>query len=285
MADENGLDRKGTATTIGKAVKGAAAGAANAAKGVMKKGWEDYPEESGGKAGQVLYGCGDGVSEEAPYYNRLRGDLANSYYWTGGFWKDYFFFVANWHPLIGMLACHPNHPWTKASRLAMFLISLSITMVPSAAIGASYPEKGQMFTLRTPMIIAFVTIPDIIIGVILYQLSIAGSRCPNTCGCCWEMIKKCFFVYVIIIALASAGISYVILDSSDTNWNALFVPLIEGRMYSFVTWFPMWLVLPCQLGFIDLWCFERWMSRRGEKKESGEANANGQQGAVDGIPL
>jgi len=263
---------------IGKAAGKAVAGASTAAKAASRRinqGWDDYPEESGGKGGQVLYGCGDGVPKDATYINRLKSDLANSYYWTGGFCQDYFFFVANWHPLVGIFACHPNHPWSKFERLEMFLISLAITMVPSAAIGAHFRNDGDsMFRMRTPLIIAFVTVPDIVFGVILYQLAIADSRCPNLCGCCLDLIKKCTIVWVAIFALAATGISYFILNSAKVSWAALFVPLCEGRLISFLTWFPVWLILPCQLGYLSLWCSER--------KAAEKAAAASEQGAKAG---
>merc|ERR1719464_2229664 len=55
----------------------------------------------------IVFGCGSGVSAEEPYYNRLRSDLANSYYWSGNMGMDYVFFCCQWHPILGILFSHP----------------------------------------------------------------------------------------------------------------------------------------------------------------------------------
>mmetsp|Transcript_3631 Transcript_3631/g.9935 ORF Transcript_3631/g.9935 Transcript_3631/m.9935 type:complete len:269 (-) Transcript_3631:97-903(-) len=239
----------------------------------LNKGWDPYPEEEGGKAGQIRYGCGDGVPKDAPYFNRLKSDLANSYYWSGNFVTDYFFFVANWHPVIGMLFCHPNHPWSKAVRTEMFIISLSITLVPSAFIGSQFTDEESWASslLKTPLIVGFVTIPDIVVGVILYQVVIADTRCPNLCGTCLDATKKCCICWVGAFAILAAVICFFIMEASPAPWTKLLIPLVEGRAWSFLTWFPIWLILPCQLGYLDLWCYERRAASRAEEATSAES--------------
>merc|ERR1719247_3830122 len=90
-----------------------------------------------------------------------------------------------------MFLCHPNHPWTKRERLGMTLVSLSITMVPSAFIGSTFAADDPG---RKIFILLGVTIPDTVVGVLLYQLSIAETRwwCA-LCACFWSRLQSCLF--------------------------------------------------------------------------------------------
>mmetsp|Transcript_27855 Transcript_27855/g.58966 ORF Transcript_27855/g.58966 Transcript_27855/m.58966 type:complete len:255 (-) Transcript_27855:103-867(-) len=234
-------------------IKQRAQAAKDAVTDKWKEGWEEFPN---GKAAEVACGCCGGAPSDAPYIQRLRSELANSYYWSGSFVKDYFFFVCNWHPMLGMLLSHPNHPWTKTERFLMFLISLSISIIPSAVIASSI-EQAAVTTTAT---ITLVTIPNIIVGVVLYQLSIADTRQACVfCIPCLSMCKTCCMCSTLFIGLASTGISYLIMTSESKNphWEEMLNPLIMGQVYSQITWFPLWIVLPCQLGFVSLWCAEK----------------------------
>jgi len=256
------------------AVGSKVAGGAKAAANELGKGWDAYPEPEG-KAGMIRFGCGPGEPPDCPHYNLLKKELANSYYWSGEFLRDYIFYVANWHPFLGMFFSHPNHPWTKTDRIQMFCVSLAITMVPSAVISAQFGKGGG--ALVTVLIILFVTIPDIICGVLLYQLSIAESRCPNLARCmCLKTLKGCCMFNIAMMGAASTVICYFILAPAKVGWYSLLVPLAEGKAFSYITWFPIWFLLPCQLGFLDLWCFERFMARRAAKSKA-EAEQEGQQ--------
>lgn len=147
-----------------------------AARDNIKKGWEEYPNND--KGAQVKFGCQPAVPDTEPYIHRLRSDLANSYYWKGQCWMDYIFFCCNWQPWLGILFAHPNHPWSKFDRIMMTLISFAICLVPSAMIATGTESLGVL--ARTPATIVFVTMPNTVFGVLLYQLAIADTRAP----CC-----------------------------------------------------------------------------------------------------
>uniref|UniRef100_A0A7S4QAV2 Uncharacterized protein n=1 Tax=Alexandrium monilatum TaxID=311494 RepID=A0A7S4QAV2_9DINO len=272
MSSSAGDAEAGAASRGISRLGGAISGAARSVRGKLNKGWEDYPEADGGKAGHVKYGCAEAVPKDAPYIHKLKHDLANSYYWTGGFFQDYFFFVANWHPFLGMLLSHPNHPWSKRERLAMFCISLAITMVPSAAIAAQLPGHRD----ATVVVFAWVTLPDIAVGLVLYQLSIADTRCPNSCGACMNLFKRFAMACSAFFALSVTGVCFLILRSRGAHWSQLLVPLVKGKLLSFLTWFPIWLLVPCQLGFIDLWCAERRAAQKaaGTKQQLGTMDSS-----------
>merc|ERR1711879_537111 len=110
--------------------------------------------------------------------------MGNSYYWTGVPGYDYWFYVCNWHPLLGIFFCHPNHPWSKSLRLLMFFASLAITMVPAAYIGRLFAQH-EYAAMRTAMT----------------QLSIAHTRVSNYHKCCTKCVYGCtrvFFIWAIL---------------------------------------------------------------------------------------
>mmetsp|Transcript_9317 Transcript_9317/g.16162 ORF Transcript_9317/g.16162 Transcript_9317/m.16162 type:complete len:261 (-) Transcript_9317:120-902(-) len=221
-----------------------------------KQGWDPIPPP--GKSGQIRFGWCHGEDEDpevCTYIYTLKAELANSYYWSGNFLVDLLFFICNWHPLIGIILSHPNHPWTKRQRLSMMLLSLSITMVPSAYIGIYHIlwEERLFYT------ILFVTLPDTVLGAILYQLSIAETR--RWCGLCaplWTCIRQCLFCITLTLGGLSTCICYVILQvEGETRWGKMLEPLFFGLALSYITWLPLHLVLPCKLGFFSNWCAEQ----------------------------
>jgi len=257
---------------------GAATGGVKAAKEAIKKGWEQYPEEEG-KAGEMMFGCVEARPKTCGYILRLERDLVNSYYWSGNFCQDYMFFVANWHPLISIVFCHPNHPWTKCMRFQMQLISVAITMVPSAVITANFYGNDFNVAVRTFLILVFVTLPDVVYGVMLYQLAIGKTRCCGQfLGKCWTAAQYCCMGYVVFFLAVSSGICYVILSSQsdDMTVGPMFEPILEGRLMSAVAWFPIWLFLPCQLGFLSLWYDEQKAAIKDAEKKAAAA----EEGAV-----
>lgn len=232
------------------------------------EGRGDYPEP--GKSGQIACGCDGKEEEKADYIHTLKNDLANTYLWSGNFLKDYFFFIANWHPLLGIFVCHPNHPWGKRERLQMFLISLFLTMPMSVYLGMQaqinhWEKGGPTLTISTLLL---VTLPDVIIGVLLYQLSIADTRCP-ACAGCWDVINKFCMNCFCLIGIISSGFCYLQLKSApaSVHWVKAFHPLVMGKVYSYVTWFPIWFVLPC-MGFAHVWYME---NKALKKEEEGQA--------------
>lgn len=224
--------------------------------GKRTEGWGPYPPP--GKAGQLAYGCQAYSQEPSEYINTLTSDLANTYYWTGHCLQDYMFFVCQWHPLIGMFLSHPYHPWSKRERIQMFIISLAITVVPSVAI-AKEAELSVGNNLRagyqTLLTILCITIPDTIIGVLLYQLSIADTRCPP-CAIFWKCLNTCCMNSFLFIALAASGVCYLMLKGTGIDFVQAMTPLFMGKLYSAATWFPIWFLMPC-VGYLLVWLGEK----------------------------
>merc|ERR1712113_1167089 len=155
----------------------------------------------------------------------------------------------------GMFFCHPDHPWTKKERFLMFLISLAVTLVPSAMLAAGLHHGGLLQYGEKLLVIVFVTIPDTIFGVILYQLSVVHTKCP-LCAPLFKAIKGCLFGVTLTVGIAMTSLSSLILNGVGAEWGALLRPLLLGKLYSYATWFPIFLLVPC-IGFALVWRAER----------------------------
>jgi len=212
----------------------------------------------------MRWGCVGAVDRRnCPYFKRLQRDLATTYYWSGECGRDYLYFVTQWHPLLGIVFCHPNHPWTKFSRLLMFLASLAFTMVPSAAIAHGYgacsslkPPTSELTLLSKIDILIFVTIPDCIFGYVLYYLKTLPARC--WCSCCRRIFH--FFASMGTLSLLLFGalmsaVSFVL--KHDAAWVCLLGPIFFGKLISWLAWFPLLLLAPCSMGFLSAWNREK----------------------------
>lgn len=230
----------------------------------LRKGWGSYTECGTTKVDQIKFSWQDRVPHKSPYRNTLRYDLAMSYYWSGNFLFDFVFFVCQWHPILGIFLCHPNHPWSKMKRLSMYIISLELTMVPTMALTVREEDDNWEW------IFSFVTVPNLILGLVLYQLSIARIRCPNTCGKFFKYCSLCCRVSMLVVGLLlSLGCFYVVAHTEKGQpWFDMIFPLLLGQLYYQFTWFPLWILMPCKLGFISLWCQERRAAQ--QAKAAGE---------------
>lgn len=239
----------------------------------LTEGWDPYPEP-GGKRGQMRLACQEPIPEDANYINRLIKDLGTTFDWSGNFCMDYAFYVLNWHPLLGLFFCHPNHPWTKKERLGMLIISIAITIVPAALIARSV-RKGHIEVVGTPIIIACITIPDAIASIILYQLSVIHIHCP-VLEPCVRWLKYLGFCIVMLFAVIAAVLCFFILTGSRARLLNALIPLARGKAWTYATWFPFTFFMPC-CGFLWVWCFSSKDSKDSEFQPLPEATESGNE--------
>lgn len=214
--------------------------------------------KAGWRRDEMKYGCQGYPEEPKEYLVSLQYALANLYYWSGNFCEDWIFFICQWHPMLGILACHPYHPWTKYERLQMFIISTSLTMLPAISIGKmvekNFPDDAEDFKklVTIALTVLLVTIPDTVIGIVLYQLSIANTRCPVCTSCCTVISKICMNCSLCIAGVACLFAYLALKDHPHDTLEAL-KPLAMGKVYSAAVWFPIWFFLPWPLGFWREW--------------------------------
>merc|ERR1719188_1401714 len=174
------------------------------------------PEE---KAGEVMCGIVDDEDrDDCPYLYDLEYQLAQSYYWSGNFLKDLVFFVCNWHPFFGMFLSHPRHPWSKGERFGTFIVSCSITMLPSALMVRNMERSGFTRLETNAMIFFGITLPVLVIEVSLYWLGIGDIFCKG--GFChflsWIVygLKRCCFCCSFGVSFLSLGFSALLLGDA-----------------------------------------------------------------------
>lgn len=200
-----------------------------------------------------------------PYEDELIRDLATSYYWSGHFWKDYFFFVANWHPLFGILCSHPLHPWSKLDRLGSLLVACALTLLPSVKLSQATESMCEELGDHTGkcgwltshiLIMLFITTPVMFVEVALYLFAMYSNvycRDGRLCICC----KRSFFVASLAVSAVVLLVSSEMLRASGQGISEELVhPFLVSRLQSWMVWFPLWFVMPC-LGFWHYWNIER----------------------------
>lgn len=213
---------------------------------------------------------------------QLRRDLATRYYWSGKFCKDYMFFVSNWHPLLGICLCHPMHPWSKPDRVATFIFSCALTMLPSSIliytgtiIGETELANGvdPVAARIGPKLIIFVfiTLPIMVWEIILYWVAVLEmyfqSRHLGTfrnininLDCvAWSLrcLKRCCLFEALCASAIVSALSLIVMLVSGAPISDMLRPFWTSRLQSWAFWFVLWFVLPWPLGFFQVWHDER----------------------------
>lgn len=210
---------------------------------------------------RILYG-----SSPAKALPRLERDLANSYYWSGNVCKDYAFFIANWHPLLGICLCHPAHPWTKKQRFIMLMVTISGTTVPTARLLQGLDPEDETLKVTTYLnIFIHITLPVMLWESTLYRLTVLDLYCKGRrnvfcrlCVCIVRCLRRCCFWTALFFSGVMLVASSLILGSSSDQGAMVDVirPVGVSCAQSWIFWFPIWMALP-YIGFAHYWCIER----------------------------
>eukprot|EP00415_Alexandrium_ostenfeldii_P000849 UN0849 len=217
---------------------------------------------------QVGCGAAEVRSFEGVSLGRLQRDLGRVYFWSGSFWADYAFFIANWHPLVGIFLSHPWHPWSKKERIGMLIFSVPLTML-GLALKCHHADFERQLAIYVG-----VTLPVMLVESVLYQLAVLEHRFRDRfqdrrrCGClCRGVCRRVmilarilrYFAFSTAIAASLVVAALVFLwlvPARDCNVRDLVVELLISRLQSWVTWFPIWFLLPCR-GFLAGWSADR----------------------------
>lgn len=197
------------------------------------------------KEDHIEFGC---FSEKKPQSTvdegRLQRDLAGSYYWSGNWCRDYNFFIANWHPLLGMFFCHPMHPWSKLDRLSMLIFSLGMSCLPSAllAITAHHSsEEKNVQRIAGVLVFVVVTLPIMLIEMALYWIAIGEIQCKGRKNCLVDgdkiaagahMFKQWCFSVSLACALSVTGFACIIVVLSGAEMKLMWYPVATARVQS-----------------------------------------------------
>jgi len=198
---------------------------------------------------------------DSHFLGELQRDLAMTYYWSGEWCRDYLFFIANWHPLVGMFCSHPVHPWSKRERLATFIFSVGFSLLPAAilAIMENESDNKMMVHIASGMVFVFITLPIMLWELALYWIAVADSFCVGRCNqvvqvvvCCQKLLLSCS----VFTAIVSAALSCAIVAVSSASLDRLVTGVCTSRVQSWLTWFLLMTFLPC-IGFVHGWRMEQ----------------------------
>mmetsp|Transcript_66678 Transcript_66678/g.124529 ORF Transcript_66678/g.124529 Transcript_66678/m.124529 type:complete len:615 (+) Transcript_66678:56-1900(+) len=113
---------------------------------------------------QMEYACGwcsmfcEPRREKRASADVVRDLLHKRAYWSGEIAHDWWFYVCNDHDFVGMLLCHPAHPYSKVERVLTFFIISAVTFIVSIAVTEAL--SNSMWSRLAPVIILlFVTLP------------------------------------------------------------------------------------------------------------------------------
>lgn len=218
-------------------------------------------ESTYSKALHIRFGCvecpADGVERA-----RLQKDLLNTYYWSGGFCTDYCFFVANWHPLLGIFLCHPSHPWTRGERILLLLVSFSL-MFATLSLGCEEHLSAKLLLLSL-----VVTVFEVAYTFVLYNMSVLDTYCISPSAgyidgcickslrCCWRLGKWFALCQATLFACGIFVVCMTFIENEGCSTKKVAMQFAVSRAQSYLIWFPLYLFLPC-IGFIPIWRNER----------------------------
>jgi len=202
---------------------------------------------------------------------QLQRDLAGTYHWSGSFWRDYAFFVANWHPLVGILCSHPWHPWSKKERIGIFVFSVALTFY-ALVLRCHLVDWSSEASVYLG-----VTLPVMAAEALLYQLAVLDARCRDRSCCALrrlchaamraaQLARSCAFCVALVSSLAVGALSvFVVAPATECPLRGLGAQLLWSRCQSWLTWFPIWFFLPL-MGFLHCWCMERSVEERSARR-------------------
>lgn len=194
----------------------------------------------------------------------LQADLMRGRcYWSGTFYRDYSFHVANSHPLLSCMLCHPKHPYSKVERFVVLLIVLSLSILPCAVLGHHRHKNFWTLAYTCIMIFLFITLPVMALSCILgllavldYHVEKLQSPTLQWMGKLIRAIKGICFAGTLIFCSLVVGVSILILKAHQVElWHAT-RPLVFSQLQCWVLWFLPDLLMPC-CGFIHCWYSER----------------------------
>lgn len=187
-----------------------------------------------------------------------------------GFCQDYWFFIANSHPLLGIFLCHPYHPWSKGERFIMLVVATALTLVPSALMIWLVHKENELITgddkatnryhLDELAVLCCVTIPVMMCNALMYQLAVADARClGSNMKCCAQVmqkVKSCMFFWLSVFSFFTAAFGIGFACMVDIHLGKLALSTLRSTLQRWILWFPIYFFMPCS-GFLHGWCKER----------------------------
>lgn len=190
-------------------------------------------------------------------------------YWSGEVFHDYAFYLSNSHILLGIIACHPMHPFTKLERLMVCCLVSMLVVFPAAALDV---VVGHCPPLQLMVVAGCVLLPRWLVHPVLdvvTQGSTPSSR--RATRRMWALEAGIFACMVTLVAVLSWACAQICQAGTDKPIGQV---LLESCPYLFLACVldvAVDLVRPqvvevralgvprqiCCWGFFDRWLTER----------------------------
>eukprot|EP00928_Gymnodinium_smaydae_P088989 TRINITY_DN73006_c0_g1_i1.p1 TRINITY_DN73006_c0_g1~~TRINITY_DN73006_c0_g1_i1.p1 ORF type:complete len:736 (-),score=130.45 TRINITY_DN73006_c0_g1_i1:86-2293(-) len=246
----------------------------------LAKQWQWHP----GDAAQMEFGFDlfgkldpDTPNKQQEVRELQRDLIEDRHYWSGEVLHDYAFYVANTHIFVSVVACHPLHPFTKAERAVVALLTSLLLVFPVAALRASTRGYHWADVVVSALILFMVTIPRNVLKGRLQKAAMAEEAQELLDGPAdeapeWKTSSKfvrLFLISFTVVLLVCVASCEIITHNGNNLMYELWLAC-QCLGYCFVlsllfkAIMPEWGPAHCEdlrgrmfLGFFNRWSYER----------------------------
>jgi len=215
------------------------------------------------------------IDEEAPGYifascpEKRAFELARGrVYWTGSWWRDYWYHVRNAHPLFSCCCCDSASPYTRSERTSVFLAVLLISVLPAAAFLTAIRDRYYSPVQERLYFALFFTLPVVLVQLIVECTVHAreafksypsthkyGPICARLYKLTHALVTNCS-VSLIVLALVLNVLGCLFIKVGGRDIQSTAEPLLISRVEFWVIWFATDMYMPW-VGFSAWWKKER----------------------------
>ena len=145
--------------------------------------------------------------------NSLKRDLVEGRTaWNRGFLGDFWFVLCNSHPLLSIVLCHKDHPFSKKERLVVQFCTLSMSFFISSLVNDDAGEDGV-----DPIVGVLLGLPVMVFGAALKFAATCPCAQRGVClpfRCFLEGIGAMFIAWGILIAIGLLVAGALVLDGN-----------------------------------------------------------------------
>eukprot|EP00403_Amphidinium_massartii_P039178 CAMPEP_0178436070 /NCGR_PEP_ID=MMETSP0689_2-20121128/34252_1 /TAXON_ID=160604 /ORGANISM="Amphidinium massartii, Strain CS-259" /LENGTH=625 /DNA_ID=CAMNT_0020058159 /DNA_START=15 /DNA_END=1892 /DNA_ORIENTATION=+ len=204
---------------------------------------------------QMEYACGwcsvfcEPRRSEAANPDVVRDLLHKRAYWSGEVAHDWWFYVCNDHDFVGMLLCHPAHPYSKLERVMTFVIVSAITFLAATAL-TEWLSSSSWSRWAPIIVLLLVTLPMKAIVEALKKNFVRDAEMLLDDGRALEDAeaahKQSIFLGVaaVIVGIIVGVVSSRVLSSYSVSANYAIRLYVTTELFRAVTQLAIELVMP-----------------------------------------
>lgn len=215
------------------------------------------------------------IDEESPLYifescpqQRAFEIIRGRCYWTGQWWRDYWYHVRNSHPLLGCCLCDCVSPYTHAERTAVFIAVLLLSILPAAAFLTAMKDRYYSPVETKIYYFLFFTLPVFVaqyaIEYAIYAREVFksyssyhkyGAICRTLYRITHTFQSQCSLLLILVsLVLNLIGCLFLSVDGKSVGQTVK--PLIISRIEFWIIWFATDMFMPW-IGFAAWWRKEK----------------------------